>query len=155
VRELFEGAIDRFQTQLASHHIELDVQAWEETVAGDAASLTELVAILLDNAIKYSPEKSQITLSSQPSGHHVKLAVADQGVGMKASDLPYIFHRFYRADRSRSKEHIEGYGLGLSIAKRITDLHHGEITVTSAPGQGSTFKVKLPVHYVAKKSLFS
>jgi two-component system sensor histidine kinase CiaH len=153
VNDLFEAAIDRFQSQLAKRKIKLDVQAGDETVAGDQVSLTELVAILLDNAIKYSAEKCTITLSSQPSSQSVRIAVADQGVGMKASDLPYIFHRFYRADRSRSKEHVEGYGLGLSIAKRIADLHRGEITVDSAPDQGSTFKVKLPTHYVAKQSL--
>jgi signal transduction histidine kinase len=145
VKDIFEAAIDRLQTPLAQRHIELDVQVGEETVAGDQASLTELVVILLDNAIKYSPEKSTIKLRSSPSSQTVRLYISDQGVGIKASDVPFIFNRFYRADRSRSKDRVEGYGLGLSIAKRIVDLHRGEIGVDTTPSQGSTFKVRLPV----------
>jgi signal transduction histidine kinase len=68
--------------------------------------------------------------------------------------LPFIFHRFYRADRSRSKEKVEGYGLGLSIAKRITDLHHGTISADSTPGKGSTFRIKLPMKFEVKKPFF-
>jgi signal transduction histidine kinase len=153
-RDLFEAAIDRYQTQLADQHIKLEVDAASETIAGDSASLIELVAVLLDNAIKYSPPRSTVILSAQAVGHFVRLSVADQGVGIKASDIPHIFHRFYRADRSRSKEHVTGYGLGLSIAKRVADLHHGVISVDSTPGEGTTFRVKLPVTYSPKKSLF-
>jgi len=145
VRQLIETAIDRFQAQLSGHHINLEVDADDSSVEGDAASLTELLAILLDNAIKYSPEKSTVTISGHASGQSVNLAVADQGAGINASDIPHIFERFYRADRSRSKEQVSGYGLGLSIAKRIADLHHGAITVESSPGRGSVFRVKLPV----------
>lgn len=151
VREIFEGAIDRHQAQLSKRHIDIEVQSGDEEVAGDRASLIELIAILLDNAIKYSPDKSTITLASRPSGQQVRLSVADQGVGVKASDIPFIFHRFYRADRSRSKDHVEGYGLGLSIAKRITDIHRGEISVESIAGEGSTFRIKLPVSHTPVK----
>ncbi|MDF2461635.1 MAG: putative Histidine kinase [Candidatus Saccharibacteria bacterium] len=145
VKDIFESAIDRLQTPLAQRHIELDVVVGEETVAGDQASLTELVVILLDNAIKYSPEKSTIKLRSAAAGQTVRISITDQGSGINASDVPFIFNRFYRADRSRSKDKVEGYGLGLSIAKRIVDLHRGEIGVDSTPAQGSTFKVRLPI----------
>jgi signal transduction histidine kinase len=148
--ELFESAIDRNQGRLADRHIELQVETGTETVMGDRVSLTELLSILLDNAIKYSPAKSKITLRSRPQGHFVYLTIADQGIGIKSSDLPFIFHRFYRADQSRSKEDISGYGLGLSIAKRIIDLHRGEISVESTPSEGSTFQIKLPVKYDTK-----
>jgi two-component system sensor histidine kinase CiaH len=153
VRELFEEAIDRHQTRLSDRHIELEVVADSEAVTGDRASLVELIAILLDNAIKYSPEKSKVVLASHKNGQFVRLSVADQGVGIKASDIPFIFHRFYRADRSRSKELVDGYGLGLSIAKRIVDLHHGDISVDSVPGNGSTFRVKLPANYQFKNAV--
>jgi len=145
VKDIFEAAVDRLQTPLKHRDINLDMQAGDETVAGDQASLTELIVILLDNAVKYSPAGSTITLTSKPAGNSVRLSVADQGSGIKASDLPHIFDRFYRADRSRSKEKVEGYGLGLSIAKRIINLHHGEIAVDSTPDQGTTFKLRLPV----------
>ncbi|MDB5178188.1 MAG: putative Histidine kinase [Patescibacteria group bacterium] len=153
VKDIFAEAAARFQPQLKARDITLQQTAGAHTIEGDRASLTELVAILLDNAIKYSPPKSEVSLRGAKNGNFVSLSVTDHGVGMKASDIPYIFNRFYRADRSRSKEQIHGYGLGLSIAKRIADLHHGAVTVTSAPGKGSTFTVKLPAEYEDKKSL--
>ncbi len=152
--ELFEEAIDRFQGRIAERKIQMEVKAGAETIDGDRSSLVELVAVLLDNAIKYSPIGSTVKLLSEPAAAAVRLSVVDSGVGIKASDIPYIFHRFYRADRSRSKEQVNGYGLGLSIAKRIVDLHQGAITVESIPEKGSTFRVKLPAQYIPKKSLF-
>jgi signal transduction histidine kinase len=144
VRDVFSDAAERYGAVIAARHIELDIKAGPETVSGDRDSLVELIAILLDNSIKYSPEGSTVTLASAPTSGYVRLSVADQGMGIKASDLPYIFNRFYRADRSRARTSAGGYGLGLSIAKRIVDLHHGAITVESSPGKGSTFVAKLP-----------
>lgn len=116
-----------------------------EQTLGDHISLKELVVILLDNAIKYSGPKTTITLSSKLQGHTVFLAVTDQGQGMKAMDVTHIFDRFYRADQSRSRDHhVEGYGLGLSIAQQIAEAHDGVIEVRSKLGEGSTFTVKLP-----------
>jgi two-component system sensor histidine kinase CiaH len=153
--ELLEGAVDRFQAVIAERHIKLDVHHGAETITGDRDSLIELVAVLLDNAIKYSPPGSTISLTSKPAGQFINLSVADQGAGIKASDIPRIFDRFYRADRSRNKEQVSGYGLGLSIAKRVADLHHGTIIVESTPGQGSTFRIKLPIRYERKHSLLA
>ncbi|MFA6423435.1 MAG: HAMP domain-containing sensor histidine kinase [Patescibacteria group bacterium] len=112
-------------------------------VKGDQKSLIELFVILLDNAIKYSPEKSTISIDIEKDDKFAQVKISDQGVGIKSSDIPYIFNRFYRADSSRSKENISGYGLGLSIAQRIVDLHKGKIQVISKPGKGSQFIVKL------------
>ena len=154
VREIIASAASRYKAKIAERKMILDIQVGSETISGDQASLIELVAILLDNAIKYSPPASSITLASESLGHFVKLSVADSGLGINAIDLPHIFDRFYRADRSRTKEDINGYGLGLSIAKRIVDIHHGTINVDSIPGKGSTFRIKLPVHYVTKKKFF-
>jgi two-component system sensor histidine kinase CiaH len=114
-------------------------------ILGDADKLADLLTILLDNAIKYSPVKTAITLSSEQRGRYVHLKVTDHGMGIKASDIPHIFDRFYRADISRTKQHIAGFGLGLSIAQRIAGLHQGTVLVTSTPGKGSVFTVKLPV----------
>jgi two-component system sensor histidine kinase CiaH len=115
------------------------------SVAGDEASLTEVLVILLDNAIKYSSEKSEITLSADKQQKHVAIHVADHGVGIKATELPHIFDRFYRADTARSKQQARGYGIGLAIAKNIVEAHNGKISANSKPGKGSTFTVILPL----------
>jgi two-component system sensor histidine kinase CiaH len=153
VADIFAEATKRFEKLAAERGVQVEATSGPQTVAGDRDSLVELVAILLDNAIKYSPADATITLASDLTAHSVRLSVADHGAGIAAADIEHIFDRFYRADRSRSKDHVNGYGLGLSIAKRIVDLHHGTITVDSVPDKGSTFRVKLPMQYVAKKSL--
>lgn len=107
-------------------------------------SLTELVVILLDNAIKYSPAGGEIRLATSTEGKMGQISVQDKGVGIKAEDLPHIFDRFYRTEASRSKTQVDGYGLGLAIAKKLTDSMNGYIAVKSAPGKGSTFTISLP-----------
>lgn len=114
-------------------------------ILGDKQSLSELFVILLENAIKYSPQKSKINISVVKTDGHVLIKIKDQGIGIKACDLPHIFDRFYRADHSRSKEKVNGYGLGLSIAKNIVDLHGGTISANSKPGKGSEFVLKFKV----------
>lgn len=123
----------------------------ENTVAGLPAhanheSLTDAVTVLLDNAIKYSPAKSTIWLfaSARPKAKYVTLSVRDEGPGVAPSDQPRIFDRFYRADTSRSRQHIEGHGLGLSIARRIVEAHNGIISLEESSKKGSTFTIRLP-----------
>ncbi|MEP7166378.1 MAG: ATP-binding protein [Candidatus Woesebacteria bacterium] len=112
-------------------------------VLGNKPSLIELFTILLDNAIKYSHRGESIELRTSRSKKHVIIEVQDRGVGIRAGEIPYIFNRFYRADGSRNKEHVDGFGLGLSIAKSIVMQHRGKISVESEVGKGSTFKVTL------------
>lgn len=120
-------------------------------VQGDEASLVEAFVILLDNAVKYSPEKTEILIAGKKEQSKVVVRVTDQGIGIKASELSHIFERFYRADAARSKKHIDGYGLGLAIAKNIIDIHHGTVSVQSKPTQGSTFIVSLPLSHSKEK----
>lgn len=114
------------------------------SVQGDRQSLVDLVSILLDNAIKYSPPASTVSLKTYKKERSVFLSVSDRGQGIKAYELPKIFDRFYRTDESRTKSGSSGYGLGLAIAKKIADLHGGSIEVKSAPEKGSTFSLQFP-----------
>lgn len=114
-------------------------------VRASSESLGDLLVILLENAIKYSPKGSRVVVDAKSQGQNAVLTVADTGVGIKAVDLPHVFDRFYRADLSRSKQHVEGHGLGLAIAKSIVETHKGSIEVESAPGQGTTITVIFPL----------
>jgi two-component system sensor histidine kinase CiaH len=112
---------------------------------GNQTALTELFVIFLDNAIKYSPKQKTVYLTSKKSDGHVLIDIADQGIGIAEKDIPHLFNRFYRADKSRTKTDVPGYGLGLSIAKQIVDQHNGTIRVTSIPHRGTTFTIELPI----------
>jgi two-component system sensor histidine kinase CiaH len=137
-------AISRHEKAAAAKKIAVVTDLKNATAKGDKQSLIDLVAILLDNAIKYSHEGQEVTLSSGKKDKMTFVKIGDSGAGIKQSDLPHIFDRFYRADSSRSKEAANGYGLGLAIAKQIADLHHGYIEVQSALGKGSTFTILIP-----------
>lgn len=115
------------------------------SIVGNPESITELVIILLDNALKYSPEHSRVELSVHRKSSRIVLTVRNEGMGIAPEDLPHIFSRFYRADSSRSRKGAGGYGVGLSLAKKIVQLHHGELSVSSAPERFTQFTVKLPL----------
>ena len=111
-------------------------------VLGDRDYLKQLLLILADNALKYTPTSGRVTLSCDVEAGVARLRVADTGVGIAPEDLPHIFERFYRADRARK---AGGTGLGLAIARWIVEQHEGEICVASEVSQGSTFTVRLPL----------
>ena len=113
----------------------------EVEVNGDKQSLVQLFVVLLDNAIKYSGKGEKILIKVSQIGKHASVSIKDYGSGIKASDLPYIFERFYRGESSRNKAKTNGYGLGLSLAKQIVDMHRGKISVKSVSGKGAEFTV--------------
>jgi two-component system heavy metal sensor histidine kinase CusS len=113
------------------------------TVSGNTEWLKMAFANLLNNAVKYTPAGGRVLLSACKGGGRVRVSVEDTGPGIPPEDLERVFDRFYRADNSR-QHRTGGVGLGLSITKRIIDLHGGRITVRSASGKGSTFGVLLP-----------
>jgi signal transduction histidine kinase len=114
-------------------------------VDGNPVMLGDLLRILLDNALKYSPAGSEVTISVGSNGRTCKVFVTNQGEGINKRDLPHIFERFYRADQSRTAADEEkSYGLGLSLAKKIVDLHEGEISVSTTPRELTLFTVALP-----------
>ena len=113
-------------------------------VKADALSLDRLLLILVDNAIKYTPRGGRCEIALSQDQGNARITVSDSGIGIGKEDLQHVFDRFYRADRARSRN-IRGAGLGLAIARWITDLHGGNIVVESTPGAGSTFRISLPV----------
>lgn len=126
-------------------HITISNTVEDAELKADRQQLIELFVIFLDNAIKYSPEHSTITLSSEKIDHSIKVHIADQGIGIDEKDIPHIFDRFFRVDASRSKNQVAGYGLGLSIAKKIIEEHKGSVVVKSTTGKGTTFTIQLPI----------
>ncbi len=99
---------------------------------------------LIENAIKYSPENTTITLSLEKKENYAYFCIEDEGSGIEEEKLPHIFERFYRADTSRSKN-IKGYGLGLSLVKQIVELHHGVIIAQNKKTTGFRIIVKFPL----------
>lgn len=143
--EIAEKAIEKVQAVAKKQNIELKSEIKEIEFKGDSSRLVELLTILLDNAIKYSQPERQVEISSELHNQHLIIKVKDQGIGIKKQDLEHIFDRFYRSDLSRSKKNVEGYGLGLAIAKKIVETHAGKIGVESEVGLGSTFTIDLPI----------
>jgi two-component system phosphate regulon sensor histidine kinase PhoR len=112
-------------------------------IAADPDYIERAITNLVDNAIKYTPEGGTITVTTGAGEDSVVVAVRDSGIGIPETDLPRIFERFYRVDKSRSRE-MGGTGLGLAIVKHIAQAHGGKVEVESKPGQGSTFRIVLP-----------
>ncbi|MHB8842019.1 MAG: sensor histidine kinase [Candidatus Aquicultor sp.] len=144
VLNVVEAARQNVKALANNKHIEIEGTIDDVTAEADGDSLVKLLTILLDNAIKYSNQDGKIIVRAYPVKNKVAIIVQDFGTGIRASDLPYIFKRFYRAEASRTKTKVEGYGLGLSIAKTIVDMHNGTIDVESVPDKGTTFTITLP-----------
>lgn len=123
----------------------------EAPIEGDPALLRQLLIILLDNAIKYTPADGIVRVAVKVDSTSVTMAVSDTGIGIPAKHLPFVFDRFYRADAARSREEArasstsEGVGLGLSIARWIAQQHGATLTLASHPGQGTTATVIFPL----------
>jgi len=140
---VLNAAALKVKAQADKKQIKINTRVTKTFVNADERSLTELFTILLDNAVKYSLPKKNIEVQSAISDSRLKITVKDNGIGIDKEDMPFIFERFYRADKSRTKQQVPGYGLGLSIAKRIADLHGATINVESIKGNGTTFTVVL------------
>jgi signal transduction histidine kinase len=137
-------SVDRVRRSAEPRGIEVNLDVNEATVPGDRNSLVEMLVILLDNGIKYSDDNTTITVSTRLQRRHAEITVADEGYGIGKDDLGHVFDRLYRGKLPASKQ-VEGYGLGLSIARRIAEMHRGSIGIESAPGVGTTVTVELPL----------
>jgi two-component system, OmpR family, heavy metal sensor histidine kinase CusS len=114
------------------------------SIQADADTLRRALLILLDNAVKYTPQGGSVRITLETNREFAVLSVSDTGIGIASQDLAHIFDRFWRADRARSREQ-GGAGLGLSIAKWIVDIHRGSIDVESELGKGSAFHLRVPL----------
>ncbi|HVR42708.1 MAG TPA: ATP-binding protein [Thermoanaerobaculia bacterium] len=141
--ELLRDLADDFRDLAASSGIEIAIEGEPVRELADAQRIEQVISNLLDNAIKFSPRGSRVTLAAGRTAEGSVITVRDQGEGITPEEQARIFHRFYRVDRSRSQR-VPGSGLGLSIAKHLTALHGGRIEVESEPGRGATFRVVLP-----------
>ena len=139
--EAVTQAIKKVEPVASNKKIKIVAKLSKVIVNGDEDALTELSTILIDNAIKYSGRSKKVEVKTVGRG---ELEVKDFGIGISEADLPHIFERFYRVECSRCKDKVDGYGLGLSIAKSIVDKLGGKIKVESKLGRGTTFSVQIP-----------
>ncbi|HYA24596.1 MAG TPA: heavy metal sensor histidine kinase [Terriglobales bacterium] len=134
-QQLIEARNLQFQLNLAPREI---------PVLADRVAMQRLLAILLDNAVKYTPPPGVVELHLEEREQSALISVLDSGIGIAKEDQPKIFERFYRVDKARSRE-FGGAGIGLSMAQWIVQQHHGSVTVESSLGRGSRFVVKMPL----------
>jgi len=150
--ELIMDAVHRANVQARAKDIDItvrisnDVEDEEIVVNGDPDKLMSLFSNLLENAIKYSPPRSPVVVHLSRLNGYAEIIIEDHGIGISQEDLPHIFDRFYRADKSRTSDtQATGTGLGLSIAKWVAEAHGGSITAQSELGKGTRMVVRLPV----------
>lgn len=127
----------------ATRGVALHVAQADGAIQGDGARLRQVLLIVLDNALRYTPAGGAVRLSAQQRGKTIELSVADTGAGIPPEHLPHLFERFYRADSSRTEEQ-RGSGLGLSIAKALIEAQGGQISIASQVNTGTTVTIRLP-----------
>jgi signal transduction histidine kinase len=141
--DVASDAVDAARTLAERKGVALDVGAFDEAgVTGDPVLARQLILILLDNAIKFTPTGGHVRLDVSAADGVRAVEVSDSGVGIAADTLPHVFERFYRGADARGA--AEGAGLGLAIAKWIADAHGARISLTSTPGQGTRARVEFP-----------
>lgn len=143
LKPILQDVIKR-QNQTASR-LKLTASANAPAVLGNKESIEELCMILVDNALKYSPQSSLVTIKLTKRSNKGCIEITNTGKGISPENLPYIFDRFYRADTARTSNGEGGHGLGLALAKKIIEIHHGELSATSALDHTTTFTVLLPI----------
>ena len=147
IKKVINSSLKKIKPLATKKKIRINSKLEKVTINANKDSIEKLVTILLDNAVKYTSKNGEVNVTATVSRKCALIKVRDTGMGISKKDSPHIFDRFYRIDQSRSKDIVDGFGLGLSIAKKIVDLQGGSISVKSTPGKGSTFKVRLPLEH--------
>lgn len=146
LKELADKIILKLKPQFEAKGVELKltISSVLPEVLTDENRLTQILINLIDNALCFTPRGGQVEISAQAKNNFIELAVSDTGIGIAKEDLPHIFERFYRADKSRSRK-TGGTGIGLAIVKELVRIHGGEIRVESKEGKGTKFSFTLPI----------
>ena len=144
-----EQAVSLFADEAEDRGLTLTVEVPDGLrVEADATRLRQVLANLVENAVKYTERGGQIALIAAAAGNDVTWTIRDTGIGIAGEHLPFVWDRLYRADASRS---ARGLGLGLSLVKAIVEAHGGTVAVSSAPGAGSSFSFRLPATRPARR----
>jgi signal transduction histidine kinase len=151
--ELLEQCVSTIRVVADGKGVTLDARCYpaDAIIAVDRARMRQVLYNLLSNAIKQTPEGGLVTISTQLDQEEAVMAVKDTGVGVKPEELVRIFEEFHQADSPDGRVR-EGTGLGLSVVRKLVELHGGTVTVESAPGQGSCFEVRLPQAHLASEA---
>ena len=144
VKNVILSAVQTCREKANAKNITIDLVCPEDiSFRIDSRLMDQAMVNLLDNAINYSSEKSDIQISASLNDKELRISVQDHGIGIPKEHLSRLFERFYRVDKARSRE-LGGTGLGLAIVKHIAHAHGGRVSVESTPGKGSTFSMHLP-----------
>jgi len=147
VSELLADVQTSFSGTAEELGIELRVETTPDlTISADPGRLDQVIGNLVANALRHTPRGGQITLGAASTPDGVALSISDTGEGIPPEDLPYVFDRFWKGDRSRTRSEGAGSGLGLAIARQLVQAHGGSIKVDSTLGTGTTFLIVLPVN---------
>ena len=152
VHELLERIYRKFLVRSKDCNLNLYYERLSDELniqSGDEDKLEQVMTNLLDNAFRYTPTGKSVHIVAEclqgENNSYLQIQVKDEGVGIPEEDIPFIFERFYKADKARVRGESAGTGLGLSIVMNIVEAHHGSVRVTSALGDGTNFIVRLPV----------
>jgi signal transduction histidine kinase len=144
IKKLILDTVEKTKQQYSTHQFVTDLPKKLPAVPADGLRVERILYNLLENAVKYSPQRGKIRVFAQPKKEHMVIGVSDQGIGMSLHDQAKIFGPFQRIEDSRL-EGVKGAGLGLLVCRRLVEAHGGRIWVKSEPGRGSTFFFTLPL----------
>lgn len=144
IKTVAEKAVKKILPLAREKAIDLKTEVKSQKLLAHEESLEEMLLIFLDNAVKYTPKNGKVTVMTEADKKWLVIKIKDTGIGISKEDLPHIFDRFYRVDQARSKEKVAGFGLGLSLARKVIEIHKGTMEISSVLGKGTTFTIKLP-----------